>query len=100
MLCLLFVMFCLAGIVGQTSTSTSTPTQLATRGLFVQSERRGWPNGYYNGDLVHNWNNYDPVVGHTVSEEVALQMDVMHGMGVNTITFELRTADLDDNFTF
>jgi hypothetical protein len=84
----------------QNNTALSVNAQLPTRGLFVQFERRGWPNGYYNGDLIHNWNNYDPIVGHTVSEEVALQLDAMQAMGVNTITFELRTADQDDNHTF
>jgi hypothetical protein len=31
---------------------------------------------------------------------VALQLDAIHAIGVNAITFELRTADLDDNHTF
>lgn len=81
-LSLVSVVFCLA-------------SPLPTRGLWVQIEERGWPNGYYNGYLIDNWNNYDPVVGHTVSEEVALQLDAMQAMGVNTITFELRTSDPD-----
>jgi len=96
-LCLIAVMFCLVGIWASMITP---PAQLPTRGLGDKFERRGWPNGYYNGDLIHNWNNFDSVVGHTVSAEVALQLDAMHAMGVNTFTFELRTADQDANFTF
>ena len=92
LLCLASLMFCLAGIAAQTSTMPSPPSQLHTRGLWVQIEERGWPNGYWPGQVIRQFNDYDPVVGHTVSEEVALQMDAMRGMGVNTITIELRTA--------
>jgi hypothetical protein len=73
---------------------------LQTRGLWVQFERRGWPVGYWPGQVIQIFNQFDSVVGHNVSDEVALQLDAMRGMGVNTITIELRTADQDGNFTF
>jgi hypothetical protein len=67
--------------------------RLSTRGLWVEFERRGYPNGYCTGQAIQDYNNFDPVVGHTVAEEVALQLDKMRAMGVNIITIELRTAD-------
>jgi len=66
----------------------------------VQFERRGWSSEYWTGQVIQQFNDFDPVVGHTVSEEVALQLDAMVGLGVNTVTLELRTADQDGNFTF
>jgi hypothetical protein len=63
------------------------------RGLYVQFEERGSSVGYWSGDVIHRFNDFDPVVNSTVSEEVALQLDKMASMGVNAITFELRTAD-------
>jgi len=66
---------------------------LPTRGLWVQFERRGWPVEYWSGQVVQQFTLFDNVVGSKVSDEVALQLDVMRGLGVNTITFELRTAD-------
>ena len=67
--------------------------RLSTRGLWVQFERRGWASEYWPGQVIQDFNNFDSVVGHTVAEEVALQLDKMRAMGVNTITMELRTAD-------
>ena len=66
---------------------------LPVRGLYIAFERRGWGSGYYSGDVISNFNNYDEIVGHTVAEEVSLQLDIIKQMGVNTITFELRSAD-------
>jgi hypothetical protein len=66
---------------------------LATRGLWVQFERRGWPVEYWQGQVVQNFNQFDSVVGSTVAAEVGLQLDVMSKMGVNTVTLELRSAD-------
>jgi hypothetical protein len=76
-------------------TATFTPGHypFPIRGLWVQFERRGWASGYWSGEVIQEFNNFDPVVGSLVSEEVALQLDEMGAMGVNTITFELRTAD-------
>jgi hypothetical protein len=82
------------------TTALCEASQLPTRGLWVQIEERGWPSGYWPGQVIQQFNDFDPVVGHTVSEEVALQMDAMVGMGVNTITIELRSADQDGNHTF
>ena len=73
-----------------------TPTSgffLPVRGLYAQIERRGWASGYWSGDLIHTFNDFDSVVGSTVAQEASLQLDKMRAMGVNTITFELRTSD-------
>ena len=56
-------------------------------------ERRGWLSEFWSGEVIQNWNQFDSLVGSTVSQEVSLQLDKMKAMGVNTITFELRTAD-------
>ena len=66
---------------------------LPVRGLYVQFEKRGWPNGYWSGQVIADFNSFDSVVGHTISEEVSLQLDTMKQMGINTIAFELRASD-------
>lgn len=48
---------------------------------------------YYFGDAISSFYDYDPVVGHTTAKEIALQLDKIRAMGVNTITYELRTCD-------
>jgi len=89
------LMFCMAGIWAKTTT-TSPPSQLPTRGLYGGSalliEQRGSSCCYYNGDLINTWNDFDPLLGHTVADEASLQLDAMQAMGVNTITFELRSS--------
>ena len=62
-------------------------------GVYTQFERRGWASEYWSGEVIQNWNTFDSVVGSTVAQEVSLQLDKMKALGVNTITFELRTAD-------
>ncbi len=72
---------------------TVTPSELEVRGLYVQFERRGWPSGYWSGDVIQKFAEFDELVDHTVAEEVSQQLDAMGAMGVNTITFELRSTD-------
>lgn len=74
------------------SPSTSN-VLLPVRGLYVQFERRGWPSGYWSGDAIQSFNTFDDLVGHTVAEELSLQLDQMQQMGVNTIAFELHSSD-------
>jgi hypothetical protein len=66
---------------------------LPVRGLDVQFEKRGWYSGYGSGEVITGFNSYDSVVGHTISEEVSLQLDAMQQMGINAIEFELRASD-------
>jgi hypothetical protein len=76
-------------------TITVQPGLLAYRGLFTQFERRGFPNGYYPGDAIREFQTTDflvPSLG-LVKAEIASQLDAMVALGVNTITFELRSAD-------
>jgi len=77
--------------VAPTATS-SNGSLLPVRGLYVQFERRGWHEEYWSGQVLQLWNTTDQLLGHTVREEVALQLDEMVRMGVNTITFELRSS--------
>ena len=72
---------------------TASPSELEIRGVYVQFEKRGWPSGYWSGDLIKHFTEFDSVVGHTIAEEVSQQLDAMRTIGVNTITFELRSAD-------
>jgi hypothetical protein len=86
----------LAPTVTATPTVTSTPLTgklLPVRGLYVQFERRGDSSRYWSGEALDTFNDYDDLVGHTVSQEIALQLDEIAKLGVNTITFELRAAD-------
>ena len=82
------------GKEGRTSI-TVAPGLLRYRGLYVEFERRGFPNGYYPGDAIGEFGLQDqfiPSLG-LVREEIARQMDIMLGFGVNNIVTELRTAD-------
>lgn len=63
------------------------------RGLNAQFDERGAQSGYWNGQLIRSFNDFDPAVGTTVSQEVDSQLDIMRSMGINTITFELRATD-------
>ena len=92
----------LNGINGSTTLAVTTPGHflLKNAGLYAQIERRGFPSEYWSGEVIQNWNQVDSVVGSTVSAEVSLQLDTMKAMGVNTITFELRTADPTATTTF
>ena len=67
--------------------------QLIVKGLYVQFEQRGAPNGYWAGQAIQEFNRHDAWVGHTVKQEIALQLDMMKTLGVNTIAYELRSAD-------
>lgn len=62
-------------------------------GLYTQFERRGFPNGYYSGQLLQMWSGVDPYTGLVPAADTSLQLDAVQQMGVNTITFELRAAD-------
>jgi len=66
---------------------------LQSLGLYTQFEERGQPFNYWPGWVIQNFDQYDPAVGHLVSDEVSLQLDKMNAMGVNKITYELRTAN-------
>jgi hypothetical protein len=76
-----------------TATTISIPkVLLPVRGLYVQFERRGYPNDYWSGQAISDFYKFDDVVGHTVADEISLQLDEMKEMGVNTIAFELRSS--------
>ncbi|MEK7402286.1 MAG: Ig-like domain-containing protein [Gemmatimonadota bacterium] len=72
---------------------TVTRGTLPLRGLYVQFERRGWPSGFYSGDVIRSFTDFDAVLGSTVAAEVAAQLDAIKALGVNTVTFELRATD-------
>jgi hypothetical protein len=56
-------------------------------------ERRGSGAGYFEGQILHEFNNTDPVIGTTVAQEISLQLDAMRSMGINTIELTLSAAD-------
>ncbi len=62
-------------------------------GLWSQFEERGWPSQYWPGQAIQMFTQFDPIVGSTVSEELSLQLDKQKEMGLNTITYEFRSAD-------
>jgi hypothetical protein len=66
----------------------------SSRGLSVlHFGRRGATWGYDDGAVIQHFHSFDPIVGHTVAQEVKLQLDQMRAMGVNEISFQLRSAD-------
>ncbi len=87
-------------INGSTGLAVTPIGLLRSAGLWTQFERRGWGAEYWPGQTLQNWTQFDSVVGSTVSQEVSLQLDKMKAMGVNTISFQLRTADPTDTGTF
>lgn len=71
------------------------PRALAIKGLYTQFERPGWPNGYYPGEMIKEFHTQDqwiPSLGF-VKDEIARQLDAIKALGVNTLTFELRSSD-------
>lgn len=62
-------------------------------GLWAYFDHRCWPSGYYPGEVIQTWNQMDTCTGTTVAQEISSQLDTMHAMGVNTIAFDLRSAD-------
>jgi hypothetical protein len=68
---------------------------LKTTGLVVTFDERGYPSGYWEGQLLQEFDQYDPVVGTTVAAEVSLQLDKMKAMGVNSINYALETVNAD-----
>ena len=56
-------------------------------------ERRGFPAGYFEGQILHEFNNIDPAIGTTVAQEVGRQLDAMHSLGINSIMLTLAAAD-------
>jgi hypothetical protein len=72
------------------SASSATPKGrylLQTRGLWTYFEHRGSPSGYNAGELLE-------VIGGTAARsDVAAQLRVMRAMGVNELTYEMRSAD-------
>lgn len=81
------------GAIAASAAITVQPSALIVKGLYVQFERRGWPSGYWPGDALVMWDSTDAVVGSTVGVEIGAQLDAIAAMGVNTIAYELRSAD-------
>jgi hypothetical protein len=86
--------------IGETTTTTTDnftvtdfENKFVVRGLYVQFDRRGVWSGYWTGQLVKDLNIFESSLGHTVAEEVSLQLDEMKKIGVNTIALELRSSD-------
>jgi uncharacterized protein (TIGR03437 family) len=65
-------------------------------GIWTQFEERGGTSGYYAGQAIHMFTEFDPVVGGVVSQEISLQLDKMQAMGVTSITYALRTSKAQD----
>jgi hypothetical protein len=91
-------------IPASTSIPTITPTVLPTatsipkillpvRGVIGPFERRGYPSGYYEGQILNEFNNYDQYAGSTVAEEIGVQLEAMRSLGINTIWLTLSAAD-------
>ncbi len=81
-------------LTGATSAAFDiTTSSLPIRGLYVQFERRGYPNGFWPGQALRELDSVDAVIGTTVATEMNLELDAMRAMGVNTITYELRATD-------
>ena len=88
------------GAYGLSETPPPGRHRLAARGVYVQFERRGWPAEFWPGQTIQQWNDFDSSLGRTVREEVAIQLAAIRDMGINRITFELRSAAVDGSFTF
>ena len=89
-------------VTGSKTLTVTSPGHFLMKnvGLVTQFDRRGWPDQYWPGQVIYTWDQFDTVVGSTISQEVSLQLDKIKAMGVNTITFELRAADNTDTGIF
>jgi hypothetical protein len=88
------ILFRAVSVKGMAATGVNPiSSRLPVRGLYVQFERRGLSSEYWSGQVISDFYVHDPLVGHTRAKEVALQLDKIRGMGVNTITFDLRACD-------
>jgi len=56
-------------------------------------EHRGYSSGYYEGQILREFNNYDNAAGMNVAEDIGVQLDAMRQLGINTIWFTLSAAD-------
>lgn len=68
------------------NTASSMPSRipgilLPIRCLYTSFDKRGYPSGYYSGDLILNFNDFDPIVGHSVRDETSLQLDEIQKLG-------------------
>ena len=84
---------------GKTGTATLTVQRgnLAIRGVRAMFERRGAPNGIYDGELLKQFDSLETSVGTTTSAEVAQQMDLMRSLGINAISFMIVATDSASN---
>jgi hypothetical protein len=60
---------------------------LQTRGLWTYFEHRGAESGYHAGELL------EAISGAPARDDVVAQLKVMRAMGVNELTYEIRSAD-------
>jgi len=77
---------------------TETPIPrvlLPIRGVIGPFERRGSGAGYFEGQILNGFTDVDPAIGTTIAQEVSLQLDAMHSMGINTIWITLSAADAE-----
>lgn len=91
-----------SAVAGTATVSVSAPPAIASQlgrvrssapGIYTQFERRGLDSHYWPGEVIQNFNDFDPIVGSKVSQEVALQFDKIRAMGINAITYEFRSAN-------
>jgi hypothetical protein len=86
--------FALALLGGEAASAAPIGRKIMSQvGLWTQFDRRGWASGYWQGELIQNFDDVDTFLGHKYSDEAALQLDAMKALGVTHITYELRTAD-------
>jgi hypothetical protein len=77
---------------------TATPIPgvlLPIRGVIGPFEARGSPAGYFEGQILHEFHDQDPVVGTTVAQEISLQLDAMRSMGINSLQITLSAANAE-----
>jgi uncharacterized protein (TIGR03437 family) len=88
-------------VAGTATVSVSAPPAVASPlgrvrsaapGLYTQFEERGWSSGYYPGQVIQTFTQIDSAGNH-VSQEVALQLDKMKAMGLNSLTYEFRSSN-------
>src|SRR5579859_5509414 len=75
------------------SVVTVLPGALSIKGVWAQFERAGAQGGFWNGEILKQFDSVDATMGVKVSDAIGQQFDLMRGLGINAISFQVVATD-------